>query len=183
MAYLRRPMKCSQKRTTHTYHTASKHWARRQTILQVLTQPLHTWLLVISFTWRIQWFNHTLVCTNVLCWYLLIQRCSLLSPSWHTDKIMDMLGSEESRNAILNYYQHTHEPQAVKIAIEECKINMCDVNTGAIKQRWGHTQSSAVAVVRGVVNTWQFFQPDVNGAIYNHCWLRFYSIPLKNVLR
>ena len=37
----------------------------------------------------------------------------------YLDVIMDMLGSEEERMAILDYYQKSDEPQAVKTAIEE----------------------------------------------------------------
>ena len=35
------------------------------------------------------------------------------------DMIMDMLQSEEARKAILSYYQHSGEPEAVRTAIEE----------------------------------------------------------------
>ena len=37
----------------------------------------------------------------------------------YLDVIMDMLGSEEERMTILDYYQKSDEPQAVKNAIEE----------------------------------------------------------------
>ena len=38
---------------------------------------------------------------------------------WYPDVIMDMLGSEEERMAILTFYQESDEPQAVENAIEE----------------------------------------------------------------
>ena len=48
------------------------------------------------------------------------------------DVIMDMLGSEEERMAILNYYQESDEPQAVENAIEEVCNSVDDEN---IQQR------------------------------------------------
>ena len=45
---------------------------------------------------------------------------------------MDMLGSEEERMAILNYYQESDEPQAVENAIEEVCNSVDDEN---IQQR------------------------------------------------
>ena len=46
--------------------------------------------------------------------------------------IMDMLGSEEERLAILSYYQKSDEPQAVQNAIEE----VCNsVDDGHVQQR------------------------------------------------
>ena len=48
------------------------------------------------------------------------------------DVIMDMLGSEEERMAILSYYQESDEPQAVQNAIEA----VCNsVDDGHIQQR------------------------------------------------
>ena len=50
----------------------------------------------------------------------------------HPDVIMDMLGSEEERMAILDYYQRSDEPQAVENAIEE----VCNtINEDHIQQR------------------------------------------------
>lgn len=37
----------------------------------------------------------------------------------HADVIIDMLGSEEARAAILSYYQASDEPDAVESAIKE----------------------------------------------------------------
>lgn len=65
--------------------------------------------------------NHHIRCY----WYNL---CKFNCP----DVIMDMLGGEEERMAILNYYQESDEPQAVENAIEE----VCNsVDEGHIQQR------------------------------------------------
>ena len=45
------------------------------------------------------------------------------------DVIMDMLGSENARTAILNYYQNSDEPQAVENAIEEVRSVGRDTST------------------------------------------------------
>ena len=55
--------------------------------------------------------------------------------SRYSDVIMDMLGSEEERVAILNYYQKSDEPQAVENAIEE----VCNsVGEEHIQQRYNY---------------------------------------------
>ena len=62
--------------------------------------------------------------------YLSLHMCSRYS-----DVIMDMLGSEEERVAILNYYQKSDEPQAVENAIEE----VCNsVGEEHIQQRYNY---------------------------------------------
>ncbi len=47
--------------------------------------------------------------------------------------IMDMLGSEEARSAILEYYQHSHEPGAVEVAVEDYKNGRSDNSSESVK--------------------------------------------------
>lgn len=50
--------------------------------------------------------------------------------------IMDMLGSEEARTAILSHYQKSDEPEAISEAIEEaCRISAAS-SDGGLRQRW-----------------------------------------------
>ncbi len=52
-----------------------------------------------------------------------------------TDAIMDMLGSDEARAAILTYYQKSDEPEAVENAIEE--VRCMGRETVSSRQAWG----------------------------------------------
>ena len=117
MAYQTRLMKCFWMLTSTTpSHGGQMPW------IQKIQQVTHNNNIIVII-------NKEYACVHLICANDNIMQYIMCC---FPDVIMDMLGSEEERMAILNYYQESDEPQAVENAIEEVCNSVDDEN---IQQR------------------------------------------------